>query len=235
MANEMSITKDFRQLTLNLPTDTVTINLEVKMLKGQYMFSQNNNYNEMSFNPWSEDLQPSETFMRIVREMQIQPNMYYLEATMHQTLGNNFGINSYQPKLTVIEQENPQDEEPNRQNQSPCPSNWSDYLHVEDDTDNESTNKTEPQTDQLTTSTGTREPQNTCADAKAAVTLPQSVPQKQKGTSKSNTTKAMPVVVVDNANQIWEQTPSPSKTRPPYLTWTLVGPHIQKQDDAEQN
>ena len=235
MANEMSITQDFRQLTLNLPTDMVTINLEVKMLKGQYMFSQNNNYNEMSFNPWSEDLQPSETFMRIVREMQIQPNAYYLEATMCQTLGNNFGINSYQPKLTVIEQENPQDEEPNRQIQSPCPSNWSDYLHVEDDTDNESTNKTEPLTDQLTTSTGTREPQNTCADAKTVVTLPQSVPQKQKSTSKSNTTEAMPIVVVGNANQIWEQTPSPSKTRPPYSTWTLVGPHIQKQDDVEQN
>ena len=85
------------------------------MLKGQYTYSQNNNYNEMSFNPWSEDLQSSETFMRIVREMQIQPNMYYLEATMHQILGNNFSINSYQSKLTVIEQKDPQDKEPNRQ------------------------------------------------------------------------------------------------------------------------
>ena len=49
----------------------------------------------MSFNPWSEDLQPSETFMKIVREMQIQLNAYYLEATMRQTLSNNFDINSY--------------------------------------------------------------------------------------------------------------------------------------------
>ena len=177
MANEMSITQDFRQLTLNFPTHTVTINLEVKMLKGQHTYFQNNNYNEMSFNPWSEDLQPSETFMRIVREMQIQPNAYYIEATMHQTLGNNFGINSYQPKLTVIEQENPQDEEPNRQIQSLCPSNWSDYLHVEDDTDNKSTDKTEPLTDQLTTSTGTRVPQDTDTDAKTVVRLSQSVPQ----------------------------------------------------------
>ena len=56
MANEISITQDFRQLTLNLPADMVTINLEVKMLKGQYMYSQNNNYNEIFFNPWSEDL-----------------------------------------------------------------------------------------------------------------------------------------------------------------------------------
>ena len=60
---------------------------------------------------------------------------------MHQTLGNNFGINSYQPKLTVVKQEDPQDEEPNRHIQSLCPSNWSDYLHVEDDIDNESTDK----------------------------------------------------------------------------------------------
>ena len=39
MANEMSITQDFRQLTLTLPADTVTVNLDVKMLKGQYTYS----------------------------------------------------------------------------------------------------------------------------------------------------------------------------------------------------
>ena len=89
MANEMSITQDFRTMTLNLPTNTVTINLEVKTLKGQYTFAQNNNYNEMSFRPWSEDLQPSETFMRIVRETQIEPNRYYLETIM------NFATNSH--------------------------------------------------------------------------------------------------------------------------------------------
>ena len=240
MANEMSITQDFRQLILNLPTNMVTINLVFKMLKGQYTFCQNTNYNELSFNPLSEDLHPSETFMRIVREMQIQLNAYYLDATMSQTLSSNFGINSYQPKLTVIEQENPQDEEPNRQIQSLCPSNWSNYLHVEDDIDNDSTNKTEPPTDQLTMPTGTRVPQDVWADTKTVVILPQSDPQaltiqKQKGTSKSNTTEAMPIVVIGNANQIWEQIPSPSKTRPPYSTWTLVGPQKQKQKDAEQN
>ena len=218
----------------------VTINLEVKMLKGQYAYSQNNNYNEMSFNPWSEDLQPSETFMRIVREMQIQPNAYYPEAIMCLTLGNNYGINSYQPKLTVIEQEDPHDKEPNRQIQSLCPSNWSDYLHVQDDIDNESMDKTEPLTDQLTMSTGTRVPQDMHADAKIVVRLPQSVPQaltiqKQESKSKSNTTETMPIVAVGNTNQLWEQMPSPFKTRPPYSTWTLVGPQIQKQDDAEKN
>ena len=56
MTNEMSITQDFRTMTLNLPTDTVTINLVVKMLKGQYTFCQSNNHNELSFNPWSDDL-----------------------------------------------------------------------------------------------------------------------------------------------------------------------------------
>ena len=47
-------------------------------------------------------------------------------------------------------------DETNRQRQSPCSSNWSDHLHVEDDTDSESTGQAEPPTDpnQPTTSTG---------------------------------------------------------------------------------
>ena len=65
MANELNITWDFRTMTLNLPTDTVAINLVVKMLKGQYRFCQNNNYSEMSYNPWSEDNHPTKSFMKI--------------------------------------------------------------------------------------------------------------------------------------------------------------------------
>ena len=95
MANEMSITQDFRMMTLNLPTNTVTVNLVVKTLKGQYTFCQNNNHNEMSFHPWSEDLHPTETFMRIVRETQIEPNRYYLETIMNQSLYSNFAVNIY--------------------------------------------------------------------------------------------------------------------------------------------
>ena len=44
----------------------------------------------------------------------------------------------------------------------------------------------------------------------------------------------MPIVGVGNANQLWEQMPSPPKTRPPYMTWTLVKPQRQIQDDAKQ-
>ena len=51
MANEMSITQNLRQLTLTLPADMVTVNLDVKMLKGQYTYSLNNNYRDLSFNP----------------------------------------------------------------------------------------------------------------------------------------------------------------------------------------
>ena len=76
MANEMNITQDFRQLTLTLPADTITVNLDVKMLKGQYTFSLTNNYTDLSFNAWSENLQPSETFLKIVREVQIEPDLY---------------------------------------------------------------------------------------------------------------------------------------------------------------
>ena len=59
--------------------------------------------------------------------------------------------------MTAIEQNAPQDDETNRQRQSPCPSNWSDYLHVRDDTDNKSTDQAEPLIDpyQPITSTGT--------------------------------------------------------------------------------
>ena len=49
--------------------------------------------------------------------------------------------------MTVIEQNAPQDDETNKQRQSPCSSNWSDYLHVADDSDNESMDQTEPPTD----------------------------------------------------------------------------------------
>ena len=51
MASEMYITQDFRQLTLTLPADTVTVNIDVKTLKGQYTYSLNNNYTDFSFNP----------------------------------------------------------------------------------------------------------------------------------------------------------------------------------------
>ena len=239
MAKEMSITQDFRTLTLTLPANMVTISVEVNSLKGQYTYSHNNNYTDMSFNPWSEDLQPSETFMRIVRETQIQANVYYLEATMCQTLDNNFGINCYQPKLTVIEQKDSQDKEPSRQIQSLCPSNWSDYLHVEEDNDNDSTDQTELPTDQPTTSTGTRVPLDIHTDAKTVVRLSQTVPQalmiqKQKDKSKCNLTETVPIVVVGNVNPLQEQMPSPPKTRPPYTTWTWVKTQKQIQDDPEQ-
>ena len=74
MANELNITQDFRTMTLNLPANTVTVQVVVKTLKGQYGFCQNNNHRETSFNPWSEDLQPTESFMKVVREIQIKPD-----------------------------------------------------------------------------------------------------------------------------------------------------------------
>ena len=95
MAKELNITQDFRMFTLTLPANKVTISVEVKSLKGHYMYSQNNNHTDLSFNLLSEDFQPSEAFMRIVREMQIEPNSYYLETIMNQTLCNNFAMNCH--------------------------------------------------------------------------------------------------------------------------------------------
>ena len=76
-----------------LPADSVMVNIDIKILKGQYTYSLNNNYTDLSFTPWSGDHEPSETFMRIVREMQIMPNSYYLETMMNESLTNNFALN----------------------------------------------------------------------------------------------------------------------------------------------
>ena len=80
---------------------------------------------------------------------------------MHQSLYDNFAANNYAPKLTVIRQQKPQEDNiENRQTQNPSPSNWSNYLHVGDDTsDDENPKQTEP-IDQPTISTGTRVPQD---------------------------------------------------------------------------
>ena len=74
---------------------------------------------------------------------------------MNQSLYNNFAANCHQPKVTVVEQQTPQEDDNNRKTQSPCPSNWSDYLHVADNTDDKNVEQTEQPTYQPTTSTGT--------------------------------------------------------------------------------
>ena len=65
MASELSITQDFRQLTRTLLADSVMVDTDVKMLKGQYTYSLNNNYTDLSFTPWSEDHEPSESFQKL--------------------------------------------------------------------------------------------------------------------------------------------------------------------------
>ena len=45
----------------------------------------------------------------------------------------------------------------------------------------------------------------------------------------------MPIVVVGIATQLWDHMPSPPKARPPYVTWALVKPQRQIQDNTEQN
>ena len=158
---------------------------------------------------------------------------------MKQSLVNTFAMNCNQPKANTVENA-PQEVEPNRQ--SPCPSNWSDYLHVENDTDNKGVEQTEPLTnvnpDQPTTLQGTHVPQNVSADSNAILRLPKSVPKaltKGKGKGKHNINDAMPIVVYGDATQLWEQMPSWPKARPPYATWALVKPQRQIQYDVEHN
>ena len=142
--------------------------------------------------------------------------------------------------MNTVEQDTLQEAGPSRQ--SPCPSNWSDYLHVENDTDNDSQDQTEPPTeadpDQPTTSRGIHVPQDPHADSNTILRLPKTFPKAltiEKGKGKCNNTETMPIVVYDDATQLWEQMPSPAKARPPYATWALIKPQRQIQDDTECN
>ena len=209
MANELNITQEFRMMTLNLPADTVTVQIVVKTLKGRYRYCQNNNHRETTFNPWSEDLQPTESFMRLVRETQIRPDRYYLEMCMHQTLGKNYGYSN----VWIYEQLAPRDDnDKNLRIQSPCTSNWSDDLQVIDNNKDKSKEQPEQPANQIITLTGTRVPQNVLMDPSTSLRLPQTIPQVHKTQKQNGKPK--------------------QKTRPPYATWTWKKP--QKQDGQEQ-
>ena len=151
--------------------------------------------------------------MKVVREMQIKPDRYYLETVMHQTLGENYGFSNYMPNVWVYGQLPPQDNnDENRSNPSPCPSNWSDDLYVVNDNNDENKGKTEQPTENPTTLTGTRVPQDVLTDASTTLRLPQTMPQLLRIQKQNGKTK--------------------QKTRPPYATWTWK--KSQKQDGPEQ-
>ena len=61
--------------------------------------------------------------------------------------------------------------------QSPCPSNWSDDLYVVDDNKDENMEQTDQPTENPTTLTGTRVPQDILADTSTTLRLPQTMPR----------------------------------------------------------
>ena len=163
-------------MTLDLPADTVTIQVVVKTLKGQYGVCQNNNHRETMFNPWSEDLQPTESFMRVVREMQIKPDRYYLKACMCQTLSENYGHNDHAPKVWVHGPPQNGNEE-DLPIHSPCPSNWSDdFLEIGHNKDEDRKQMEQPD-NHIMTLAGTRVPQDVLAQTSTTLRQPQTVPQ----------------------------------------------------------
>ena len=150
--------------------------------------------------------------MKVVRETQIKPDKYYLETVMHQTLGKNYSFNDYMPNVLVYGQLPPEDNnDEDKQIQSPCPSNWSDDLYVVNDNNDENKGQTDQPTEQPTTLTGTRVPQDVLSDASTTMRLPQTVPQALKIQKQNGKTK--------------------QKTRPLYATWTWQ--KSQKQDSLE--
>ena len=116
---------------------------------------------------------------------------------MNQSLYSNFALNNYRPKVNTVEQNAPPPTQPETARQSPCPSsNWSDdLLKVDDKSDNDNENENQTQTDpptdknetnQPTTSKGTRVPQDPQVHSGTTLRLPQSTPkalliQKEKG------------------------------------------------------
>ena len=151
--------------------------------------------------------------MRVVRDMQIKPDSYYLETCMCQTLSENYGYSNYMPNVWIYGQLPPRDSnDENLQIQSPCPSNWSDDLQVIDNNKDESKEQTEQPANQIITLTGTRVPQDVLMHASTSLRLPETILQVHK--TQKQTGKAK------------------QKTRPPYATWTWKKP--QKQDGQEQ-
>ena len=203
MATELNVTQNLSKMILDLPADTVAVQVVVKTLKGQYGVCQNNNHRETTFNPWSEDLQPTESFMRIVRETQIKPDCYYLETCMHQTLTENYGHNDHAPKIWVHTP--PQDDnEDELRIHSPCPSSWSDDLLEIDDNKVQNNKQTNQPANLFINSMGTRVPQDVLAHTSTTLRQPQTVLQAlQIQTPKTQKQHNQPK----------------QKTRPPYKTW----------------
>ena len=166
-------------------------------------------------NPWSEDLQPTESFMRIVRETQIKPDRYYLETCMHQTLSENYGHNDHPLKIRVHTPPQDHNEEDSHIH-SPCPSNWSDNLLEINQNKDEDRNRTEQPDNHILTLTGTRVPQDVLAHIGTTLRQPQTMPQ---------------ALQIQEQNKIKQNGKPRQKTRPPYKTWNWK--KTTKQDEQE--
>ena len=107
-----------------------------------------------------------ESLRRVVREMQIRPNRYYLETCMHQTLGKSYGYGDHMPNVCIYGQLPPRDNnDEDLRIQSPCPSNWSDDLLEIDNNKAESKEQTEQTANHIMTLAGTRVSQDVLTHA----------------------------------------------------------------------
>ena len=65
---------------LVLPTDTVTVDMEVMTLKGIHIFQQDKHSNEKTFIPWSECNKLPSSFLKRLRDTQGTPSKEFIET-----------------------------------------------------------------------------------------------------------------------------------------------------------
>ena len=75
-----------RFLKFVLPTDTLTVDMEVMTLKGLHIFQHDKHSDEKMFIPWSEHNKPPSSFLKRLRDTQGTPSKEFLETLVDQKL-----------------------------------------------------------------------------------------------------------------------------------------------------
>ena len=91
MANEMTVVHHQCEgfLKFVIPEDTVTVDMEVMILKGILIFWQDKHSNEKMFIPWSDRNKPPSSFLKRLRDTHGTPSKEFLETLVDSNLDKN--------------------------------------------------------------------------------------------------------------------------------------------------